>query len=140
MKGRVFGAKPGAIVPSWRGARVIVMGDGWLMELLGNRWFLAITAYGLGFATAWFLIKSGRLDALKGLLRSSEEGEKSKSDTGTESDKLAALAAEITKAKTMLEENEADQKANFDLLQDLDEAVKRANGRLKLILKSINRQ
>lgn len=140
MKGRVFGAKPCAIVPSWRGARVIVMGDGWLMELLGSRWFLAIAAYGLGFATAWFLIKSGRLDALKGLLRPPEEGEKSQSDTGAESDKLAALAAEITKAKTMLEENEADQKANFDLLQDLDEAVKRANGRLKLILKSINRQ
>jgi len=110
------------------------------MEFLGNRWFLAIAAYGLGFATAWFLVKSGRLDALKESIWPSGESERSPSATGKESDKLAALAAEITKAKTMLEENEADQKANFDLLQDLDEAVKRANGRLKLILKSINRQ
>ncbi len=116
------------------------MGDGWLIALLGNRWFLAIAAYALGFVTAWFLVKSGRLDALTRFLQAPKDGEQSSSDTAPDGDKLAALAAEITKAKAMLEENEADQKANFDLLQDLDEAVKRANGRLKLILKSINRQ
>lgn len=99
-----------------------------------------MAAYVIGFATAWFLVKSGRLDALKGFLWPSEKGETSSSAASADGDKLAALADEIAKAKSMLEENETDQKVNFDLLQDLDEAVKRANGRLKLILKSINRQ
>lgn len=119
---------------------MIVMGDGWLMEFLGNRWFLAIAAFALGFAAAIFLSKSGRLDALKESIWPSGESLTPSEGARTPEEKLAALADEISRAKELLEENEADQKANFDLLQDLDEAVKRANGRLKLILKSINRQ
>ncbi len=52
-------------------------------------------------------------------------------------DGLAALAAELKAAKELLEAEEAEASDVADTLKQLDEAIKRANGRLKLITKAV---
>ena len=51
--------------------------------------------------------------------------------------KLSALERELKKARQMLDDDALENEAFAELLTGLDEAVKRANGRLKIILKSI---
>jgi len=117
------------------------MGEGWLTQILSNRWILAIGAYALGFLTVWLLQSRGWLKI--GPRKTPGHPTSKLSDVAAvpeRSEKLDALAAEIEKAKSMLEEQEADREASEEILDELDGAVKRANGRLKLILKSIKRQ
>lgn len=52
-------------------------------------------------------------------------------------DNLSALAAELKAAKELLEAEEADADQVADTLKNLDEAIKRANGRLKLLTKAV---
>ncbi len=52
---------------------------------------------------------------------------------------LSALEAEINKAKAMLEAETEERAELAAALASLEEALKRANGRLKLILKSVKR-
>jgi len=53
--------------------------------------------------------------------------------------KLGALESELNKARKLLADADEDNAVFSELLGGLDEAVKRANGRLKLIMKSIKR-
>lgn len=114
------------------------MDEGWLTQIITNRWVLAIGAYAFGFATFWFLSSTGRLPARirndAKYLRNPLDREPGKDE------KLDALAAEIEKAKSLIEEHEEESNSRRDLLGELDDTVKRANGRLKLILKSIKRR
>ncbi len=52
-------------------------------------------------------------------------------------DSISALAAELKAAKELLEAEEADAGQVTDTLKNLDEAIKRANGRLKLLTKAV---
>jgi|GEM_PF-4737983 len=52
---------------------------------------------------------------------------------------LSALEAEINKAKAMLEAETEERAELAAAVASLEEALKRANGRLKLILKSVKR-
>ena len=87
------------------------MGDGWLIELLGNRWLLAIAAYALGFATAWFLVKSGWLAALKDFLWPAEEGGKSSQAAEAKADEAAEAPAEEAPAEEAPAEEAAAEEA-----------------------------
>ena len=53
--------------------------------------------------------------------------------------KLSALEAEINKAKALLEAETEERAELAAAVASLEEALKRANGRLKLILKSVKR-
>ncbi len=112
-----------------------VMNEEWLMQMLSSPWILAGGAFSLGFIAFWLLQACGLfLPKQAELVRVA----------GTEGfdpvhgQKLDALAAEIEKAKVMLEEQQADHEVNEEILDELDGAVKRANGRLKLILNRLN--
>ncbi len=52
-------------------------------------------------------------------------------------DSLSALAAELKAAKELLEAEEAEAGEVAETLKNLDEAIKRANGRLKLLTKAV---
>lgn len=52
--------------------------------------------------------------------------------------RLAALAEELQTARGLLEAEETDAQETEQMLKELDEAVKRANGRLKLLSKTLN--
>ncbi len=113
------------------------MDEWWLTQVVTNRWVLAIGAYALGFATFWFLSSTGRLPAR--FRNAADELRNPLNRKSGEDEKLDALAAEIEKAKSLLEDYEDESTSSRELLDELDDTVKRANGRLKLILKSIKR-
>ncbi|MHA7871498.1 MAG: hypothetical protein ACX939_04020 [Hyphococcus sp.] len=109
------------------------MGEGWLTQILTDRLFLAIGSFALGLATGWLVWFGGRING------GGHSGLKAPDAPAPDAEKLDALAAEIEKAAALLRQNEDDQVACQEALSDVDEAVKRANGRLKLMLKSIDR-
>jgi len=60
-------------------------------------------------------------------------------DPAPNSMKLGALESELRKAQEMLVEAEQDSEGHAKHLDDLEGALKRANGRLKLIMKAIKK-
>lgn len=122
------------------------MTEDWLTQALTNRWSLAAVAYLLGAVSGWLFwraVRSGAEDRDDGdlTIELPEEaeavpGDKEKNGAPA-SAKLSALEKEIKQAKSILETDAEEHAAMADILSGLDEAVKRANGRLKLILKSI---
>jgi len=127
--------------------------------MIVDRWFLAIAAYLLGLLTGWLIWSGGKAasfedgaaetsDSLEGDGAADVKQEPSlsagndKKPNGNDAPdtlKLGALQAELEKAKTLLADSEQENAALTDLLSNIDDAVKRANGRLKLILKSVKR-
>ncbi len=111
------------------------MNEEWLMQVFSNRWILALGGFALGFIAFWMMQSLGLLLPKQG---------RTTGHAGVDGfdpihiEKLDALAAEIEKAKVMLEEQQADHEVNEEILDELDGAVKRANGRLKLILNRLN--
>ncbi|CAK9042071.1 Translation initiation factor IF-3 [Durusdinium trenchii] len=118
--------------------RNIIMDEGWLTQIVANRWLLAIVAYVFGAATFWVLSFTDRLPAFFQKTLVSRAVDQPERDADSD-EKLEALAAEIEKAKSLLQENDTEATTVRDRLSALDEAVKRANGRLKLVSKSIKR-
>jgi len=118
------------------------MGIGWLM------WVLVITAYALGLVTGWVIWRlakqapaddgsgAGIASVLSAIRRKADFSANGKHDAPDDL-KLAALDAEIKEAKAILEADKSERDALSERLADVDAAVKRANGRLKLVLKSI---
>ena len=112
-----------------------------MAEILDSSWLVAGVAFVLGLFVGW--MAWGR-----------PWGEDNGSDKGkspdgvrngiipakaTSEDKLALLAAEIQKARSEMDAADESDAAIGAELDKLDQAVKRANGRLKLILKSADR-
>jgi type VI protein secretion system component VasK len=117
------------------------MGEGWLTQMMSDRWLLAIGVYFLGLLTGWIIWKRRNADQDAGTAAGEDSTHKPEMQLQNEQqEKLAALAAEIENAQKMLKESEEESGAYRDLLKNLDDAVKRANGRLKLIVKSIKRR
>ncbi len=110
------------------------MGDQGLIGMLADCWPIAITAYFLGVLTAAFVLR----------VRSNGDGAngaaaKSVTTKAPDGAKLGAIEEELKKAKTLLEIKDAQDAEAAAELNSLDEAIKRANGRLKLILKALKR-
>lgn len=95
-----------------------------LMQILADGWMLVIAAFFLGLLT-------GAL-----VSRNKAAGQ---SAAGRPVDQINAVKDAISDAKKRLEEKEALVSETQETLAVLDNAVKRANGRLKLVLKSIKK-
>lgn len=107
------------------------MGEDWLMQLLTSRWTAAASAYVLGLLTGW---------AIWGAAKAADrhvEGDLNRESSPENGDALGALEAELEKARALLDDQAEDQKTVLDVVARLEEAIKRANGRLKLIVKSV---
>jgi len=139
------------------------MGEDWLTQMVSDRWFPAAVAYFLGLITGWLIwsggkARAGRADeaAVNGSLDEAADGlakekrepvvesasaaiEEKNGDKEPVAMKIGALESEIKKAREMIAEDAEENAAFAELLSNLDEAVKRANGRLKLIIKSVKR-
>jgi predicted nucleic acid-binding Zn-ribbon protein len=100
-------------------------------------------AYLLGLLTGWFAWRARRSDQ-----KNQQAGETAMTpdqqtklvpDAVSASTKLEALAEEIKNAKVMLHAESEEREELAAAVASLEEALKRANGRLKLILKSVKR-
>ncbi len=117
------------------------MGQDWLTQG-GSQWAVAVIAFLLGLLAAWAArrMTDPKPDAPGGDLGSEPEervpGAALESDAAA-SAKLSALEAEIRKARSILNADAEERAEMAEILAGIDEAVKRANGRLKLILKSL---
>ncbi len=118
-----------------------------LAEMLESPWLVAGVAFVLGLFTGWitwggpwrdkFEAANGESVKIGGEIDAARAVRLSESATPDE--KLAVILAEIQKAKELLAGAEEAEAAMGAELDGLDQAVKRANGRLKLILKSADR-
>ncbi len=115
------------------------MSEDWFMQLMNDPWFIAIASFCLGLLTCW-VIKVVREEHAEEVLVDADGNLVKSRLTKQQHKKLAALATEIENAQKMLSENEAEVSAYTELLSELDEAVKRSNGRLKLMVKAIKHQ
>lgn len=120
--------------------------ESWLTEALSSKWLPVAVAYLLGLLTGYVLWNAGRStdDGDDEIIYDVEdddfEGPIVEYDADAPpSTKLEALEAEIKNAKQLLSENSEEQKTLSEIIGTVDDAVKRANGRLKIVLKSIKR-
>lgn len=118
-----------------------------MAELLDSPWLVAGVAFVLGLFAGWmtwggpwrdqFEIGDGGDRATPGA--DDGPGDPALAASATPDEKMAAVLAEIHQANALLAESEEMETAMRTELDSLDQAVKRANGRLKLILKSTDR-
>ncbi len=97
-----------------------------LTQMLANGWPLALAGFVFG-------VIAGGLAARKAVSDRRGDQRAAPDDAA-----LSALGAELKAAKDLLEAEEAEAGEVDEALKQLDEAVKRANGRLKLISKAQN--
>jgi hypothetical protein len=127
------------------------MGEDWLTQALSNRWALALIAYFLGLLTHWGVSRQAKIESggpAKGDQNAAAAASEATSENVASSNnnhrsapsevQLAAIEAEIREAKALMETEEGRHEAIKDQLASVDAAVKRANGRLKLALRSLN--
>lgn len=118
-----------------------------MAELLDSPWLIAGVAFGLGLFAGWmtwggpwrdkFSSGNGGVGAAPG--GSDTPADPTLIATATPDEKIAAILAEIHQANTLLADSDEAETAMRAELDSLDQAVKRANGRLKLIVKSTDR-
>lgn len=96
-----------------------------LTQMLANGWPLALAGFFLGVLAGGAIPQANKKeDGVR--LAPGEDG-------------LSALTAELKAARELLEAEESDAVDTAETLKNLDEAIKRANGRLKLIMKAVKR-
>ncbi len=102
------------------------------MSLSG--WIFFGIVYVLGLGTGWLLWRRSKVNAA-----AAETDVEVLSSPGTppSPEKLAAFEKELENAKAMLEAEAEDREDLDSALSALDDAIKRANGRLKLVMKSM---
>lgn len=96
----------------------------------------AIAAYVFGVATGWLLwygARNGKSDA------SGARANGEPVSIGSDGPRLEAIQREIESARGLLDEDEEAARLVGDELNALDAAIKRTNGRLKVILRAIKR-
>ena len=91
-------------------------------------WGPMALAFVSGVAFGWFMRGGG--------LNRAGAGEIDKKGDPKE---IVVIKAELDAARALLDEKDGEEDAIAEQLSSVDEAVKRANGRLKLILASIKR-
>jgi hypothetical protein len=120
-----------------------------LMQLIENRWLIGFVAFVVGLFLGWVIWgvsgdpkKSyvSAVDEVGGATHvSAPQLETPGDDVSSTDPNVASIEAEIGKARALLAnslEADADLTAELD---NVDQAVKRANGRLKLILRSVDK-
>ena len=136
------------------------MGEDGFIAILTGRPVFMIAGYLLGLLTGWVIWRLANqsasekdasgvrvasvLSAINGETKTepaedSEHAPNGKHDAPDDL-KLAALEAEIKEAKALLANDPVDYSAVNERLSEVDAAVKRTNGRLKLVLKSIQNE
>ncbi|MEZ5891905.1 MAG: hypothetical protein R3C58_01970 [Parvularculaceae bacterium] len=101
-----------------------------LMRMLADGWLLALAGFAAGLALgAWLSRAKGEAG------KPAETGEPRRPSDAD----IAAIEAEIRAARQLLEAEEAEAGEAAEALKNLDEAIKRANGRLKLMLKAVEK-
>lgn len=139
------------------------MGEGWISGFVAAPWAPAAAAYIFGIATGWLIwsgrrakdgaLADGAVEAETAGQASSDKPEKREpiiakakgeeikngGDPCPAVMKLGAVESEIRSARELLHESEEEAKAFSQDLSMLDSAIKRANGRLKLILRAVRR-
>ncbi len=107
-----------------------------LTQMFAYGWPLALAGFVIGvFASGWATRKA-EMAGDKAV--SSEQAPRAPESQAPDLDSLAALAEELAAAKALLNAEEQEGSEFEEALKTLDEAVKRANGRLKLVSKAIN--
>ncbi len=97
------------------------------MQMLAAGWPLALVGFAAGI---W---AGGRLAQSRG------EGRRLAAPLKPCESAVSAMQAEIDAVKALLDVESEDDKENMETLKSLDEAIKRANGRLKLLAKAVQR-
>ena len=123
------------------------MNEGALAEMLESPWLVAGVAFALGLFAGWMAWGGPWRDKTEagnggpGIAPAGADtvGDTALGPSATPDEKLGAILAEIHNAKTLLADAEDAETTMRAELDSLDQAVKRANGRLKLIVKSTDR-
>ena len=105
---------------------------------MADFWLALVIGLLLGGASGWFLRR--RLlqpSAHEAAGKTAEEDMLSEGQTALHDNAYKALEKELEALRTLIEEHEAERPD--EALDRLDEAVKRANGRLKLLDQSLQR-
>ncbi len=116
-----------------------------MAEILESPWLVAGVAFALGLVVGWMAWgrpwRNGpaRNDLSAGNGGADAARDVSSGVSDSPDDALGSVLAEVKKAKAMLDGADDAEAAMGKELDRLDQAVKRANGRLKLILKSADR-
>lgn len=98
-----------------------------LMQMIAVGWPLGLAGFFIGVLLGGLMARGGGEEPGERLSRRLRPGE----------DGLSALAEELKAAKALLEAEEAEAEEVSESLKNLDDAIKRANGRLKLITKAV---
>ena len=123
-----------------RASGVVVAAEEGLTGVFAENWFAVVIVYAIGLATGWRLAR-GRFFPLMPLFPSKgDEEDAAQKPAAARADDVAdldALEKELAALRALvLEDGEKD---DAEALDRLDEAVKRANGRLKLIAQAVER-
>lgn len=136
------------------------MDEGWISGFVAAPWAPAAAAYIFGIATGWLIWSGQRANGAASAenpaavetadladapkrepIISKAEGDEIKNggDPCPAAMKIGAVESEIRSARELLNETEEEARAFSQDLSTLDSAIKRANGRLKLILRAVRR-
>jgi hypothetical protein len=97
-----------------------------ITQMLANGWPLALAGFFVG-VLAGELMSRGRKNGIAPIKLKPGE------------DALSVLEAEISAVRQILQSEADEAAASEETLKNLDDAIKRANGRLKLIAKAVKR-
>jgi multidrug efflux pump subunit AcrA (membrane-fusion protein) len=98
-------------------------------------WAPLALAFLVGLACGWLLWGLRGADAAG----AAPVADKSSGDEGDERKEIVVLRAELEAARALLNDSDALDEELEQQLSALDEALKRANGRLKVLLSSVKR-
>lgn len=127
------------------------MGESWLAGVHLAPWAPAVAAYLFGIASGWLIWGGRRSEGVGGAETATTEDNGATALSGDRkaggkdavpaaiSEKLRAIQTEIDQARELLEKSEDGSESLADEIATIDEAIKRSNGRLKLLLRAVQR-
>lgn len=116
-----------------------------IIQLVFNRWTLAVLAliagfiFGLVFWRRYFEIRSGAIGDFNGEERSTTSNKTDIDRFSETADKIDAVENEIASIRASISSEAGYDNDILKKLDDLEEALKRANGRLKIVEKPLKR-
>lgn len=115
-----------------------------VLDMLATGWPLMLVGFGLGLVTQSLITRKSQDEASDGDAFAAETSETLVTETpvielAPGEDGFAALEVELKKARKLISSDAQDIQETKEALKTLDEAIKRANGRLKLLTKAVRR-
>ncbi len=101
-----------------------------------DMWLLALFAFFFGVLTGWLLSRRAANGDSAARPPVDADASGGKAPAGAP-EQLDALEAVLKEAKLQLQQQDGDAASAEEALAELDDAIKRANGRLKLIMKTL---